>query len=313
MRQFVSSSMPDSKGRIALTKKEFRYLSRVLRLQSGTPIDVRLSDGRFVSMLFCADKAEPFLAMSGAAADTRALKAAAQNSAATANSAVIPGGTEAFVKNGAPAVRAGGTPTCQKESAGDKKSAADTARAELWLFQFLPKPQKIDLIVRQATECGVSRIVPVKGEYSPPSQGRTERWRRIIREARQQSGSPTATDIPEPMSAHEAAALWRDQSAAVSSAAFMLCEKADANGPSCSLFSRIADAVQKAGGHLQRIALAVGCEGGISPDERILFEQSGFMPIHFKTNILRTETAALYGLAALQSAVTEYEKWKLNE
>ena len=298
-------------------------MSRVLRLQSGTPIDVRLSDGRFVSMLFCADKAEPFLAMSGAAADTRALKAAAQNSAATANAATAnaaaanPGGTEAFAPNGAPAVCADETPTCQKESAdgtpaGDKKSAADTARAELWLFQFLPKPQKIDLIVRQATECGVSRIVPVKGEYSPPSQGRTERWRRIIREARQQSGSPTATDIPEPMSAQEAAALWRDQSAAVSSAAFMLCEKADANGPSCSLFSRIADAVQKAGAPLQRIALAVGCEGGISPAEKNLFEQSGFMPIHFKTNILRTETAALYGLAALQSAVTEYEKWKLN-
>ena len=66
MRQFVSSCMPDSKGRIALTKKEFRYLSRVLRLQSGTPIDVRLSDGRFVSMLFCADKTEPFLAAAGA-------------------------------------------------------------------------------------------------------------------------------------------------------------------------------------------------------------------------------------------------------
>ena len=75
MRQFVSSCMPDSKGHIALTKKEFRYLSRVLRLQSGTPIDVRLSDGRFVSMLFGADKTEPFLA----AADTTAAKAIAQN------------------------------------------------------------------------------------------------------------------------------------------------------------------------------------------------------------------------------------------
>ena len=271
MRQFVSSCMPDSKGRIALTKKEFRYLSRVLRLQSGTPIDVRLSDGRFVSMLFCADKTEPFLAAAGAT---------------TANAA-------AAIADGA--------------------EGTETVRAELWLFQFVPKAQKIDLIVRQATECGVSLIVPVKGEYSPPSQGRTERWQRIIREARQQSGSPTATLIQEPLGAHEAAALWRGQSAALRSAAFMLCEKPEGNDSSCSLFSRIGDAVQKAGAPLQRIALAVGCEGGISPGERILFEQSGFMPIHFKTNILRTETAALYGLAALQSAVTEYEKWKLNE
>lgn len=271
MRQFVSSCMPDSKGRIALTKKEFRYLSRVLRLQSGTPIDVRLSDGRFVSMLFYADKTEPFLAAAGAT---------------TAN-------TAAAIADGA--------------------EGTETVRAELWLFQFVPKAQKIDLIVRQAAECGVSRIVPVKGEYSPPSQGRTERWQRIIREARQQSGSPTATLIQEPLGAHEAAALWLGQSSPLRSAAFMLCEKPEEKGSSCSLFSRIGDAVQKAGGLLQRIALAVGCEGGISPGERILFEQSGFMPIHFKTNILRTETAALYGLAALQSAVTEYEKWKLNE
>ena len=281
--------MPDSKGHIALTKKEFRYLSRVLRLQSGTPIDVRLSDGRFVSMLFCADKTEPFLA----AADTTAAKAIAQNGATTANA-------EAAL------------------SPADKESGVETQCAaafgpELWLFQFVPKAQKIDLIVRQAAECGVSRIVPVKGEYSLPLQGRTERWQRIIREARQQSGSPTATLIQEPLGAHEAAALWLGQSSPLRSAAFMLCEKPEENGSSCSLFSRIGDAVQKAGGPLQRIALAVGSEGGISPGERILFEQSGFMPIHFKTNILRTETAALYGLAALQSAVTEYEKWKLNE
>lgn len=270
--------MPDSKGRIALTKKEFRYLSRVLRLQSGTPIDVRLSDGRFVSMLFCADKTEPFLA----AADTTAANAAAALSPAD-------------------------------EESGVETQCAAAFGPELWLFQFVPKAQKIDLIVRQAAECGVSRIVPVKGEYSPPSQGRTERWQRIIREARQQSGSPTATLIQEPLGAHEAAALWCGQSAPLRSAAFMLCEKPEGNASSCSLFSRIDEAVQKAGGPLQRIALAVGCEGGISPGERILFEQSGFMPIHFKTNILRTETAALYGLAALQSAVTEYEKWKLNE
>ena len=264
-------------------------MSRVLRLQSGTPIDVRLSDGRFVSMLFCADKTEPFLA----AADTTAAKATAQNGATTANAAAALSPVD--------------------EESGVETQGAAAFVPELWLFQFVPKAQKIDLIVRQAAECGVSRIVPVKGEYSPPSQGRTDRWQRIIREARQQSGSPTATLIQEPLGAHEAAALWRGQSAALRSAAFMLCEKPDGNGSSCSLFSRIGEAVQKAGGPLQRIALAVGCEGGISPGERILFEQSGFMPIHFKTNILRTETAALYGLAAVQSAVTEYEEWKLNE
>ena len=47
-------------------------------------------------------------------------------------------------------------------------------------------------------------------------------------------------------------------------------------------------------------ALAVGCEGGISDEERSVLFEAGFMPLHFTTNILRAETASLYGIAVIQ-------------
>ena len=47
-------------------------------------------------------------------------------------------------------------------------------------------------------------------------------------------------------------------------------------------------------------ALAVGCEGGISNDERSVLFEAGFMLLHFTTNVLRAETASLYGIAVIQ-------------
>jgi len=56
--------------------------------------------------------------------------------------------------------------------------------------------------------------------------------------------------------------------------------------------------------NIKHLAIAVGSEGGISPQEVLLLEEKGlFHPIHFAVNILRCETAALYGIAAIQSAI----------
>ena len=60
-------------------------------------------------------------------------------------------------------------------------------------------------------------------------------------------------------------------------------------------------------------ALAVGCEGGISPEEMEILLEKEFVPVHFDVNILRCETASIYGLAALQSAFLEKELWEFKE
>ncbi|MDV3237995.1 MAG: RsmE family RNA methyltransferase, partial [Gammaproteobacteria bacterium] len=46
--------------------------------------------------------------------------------------------------------------------------------------------------------------------------------------------------------------------------------------------------------------LLVGPEGGLSPAERALAVQAGFLRMRLGPRILRTETAALAALAALQ-------------
>lgn len=186
------------------------------------------------------------------------------------------------------------------------------AEVEFWLFQFIPRPQKFELIVRQATECGVAYIVPVIGDYSEKSSvqalmgSKRERLERIIKEARQQSGSPVNTKVMEPVSLEKAIELWNKASGAESNSdckdlqlAFVLSERSDCDG-------NLRASVEKAGAAttIKRAAIAVGSEGGISPEEVKILEEKGlFRPVHFAVNILRCETAALYGIAVLQAEI----------
>ncbi|MBQ7158172.1 MAG: RsmE family RNA methyltransferase [Treponema sp.] len=183
----------------------------------------------------------------------------------------------------------------------------NVAALDIWLFQFVARGAKMDTIVRQATECGVSTIVPVLGAFSQAGGSeknfRSERLLRIVKEARQQSGSAVDTRILDALTLEQAVALWHEHCGENAFAA-VLYERTEETVP---LHKAVA------GKEIQRAALAVGAEGGISPEEIVLLRQGGFVPVHFKTNILRCETAALYGIAALQNAITEHEIWQCKE
>ena len=281
MRQLIVEKGQIKNGLIQLEGKDYRYLRQVLRVRNGDMISVRLPDGslnnatvaqvdegaRRVTLQLCADTT----ARSGSAAGSASDKS-------------ITRGVQA------------------DEISGSLVNGA--AEVEYWLFQFLPRPQKFELIVRQATECGVSVIVPVVGEYTEKSSAQAlmgakrERLERIVREARQQSGSPVDTKVLEPMSLEKAIELW---SGAGGGLGFTLSERGDCDG---NLRKTVEGA--SGGGKIERAAIAVGSEGGISPDEvRALEEKGLFVPVHFAVNILRCETAALYGIAAVQCEVNE--------
>lgn len=185
----------------------------------------------------------------------------------------------------------------------------ETGGTELWLFQFIAKPQKMDLIIRQATECGVQLIVPVIGEYCEKgainavlSSRKSERWERVIREALSQCGSAVQTRVEKPMTVTEAAAFWKNASGGIALAMYERDEHTK------SLHQALG-----AENEANRVCLAVGAEGGISPAEIAILSESGFFTIHFETNILRCETAALYGIAAVQSALSERKVWQFKE
>lgn len=192
----------------------------------------------------------------------------------------------------------------------DEQEKSPSAAMDLWLFQFVAKSAKMDVIVRQATECGVNTIVPVLGTFSQAGGAeknfRSERLTRIIKEARQQSGSPVATRVLDAVPLAQAMALWQEQCAGTAGDVFaaVLYERTERTQPLHALL---------AGKTVVRSALAVGAEGGISPQEIAQLCAGGFVPIHFETNILRCETAALYGIAALQNAMTEKHVWQCKE
>ncbi len=189
---------------------------------------------------------------------------------------------------------------------GVKVTEMSSSKINLILLQFLPKIQKMDQIVRQATECGVQEIFPINGDFSNGNDytERTDRWERIIREARQQSGSPVATRIHQSAkieSALEKVTVVRD----VHTYYVVLTE---ISAHTESVFSIFGSFVEPA-----RIVLAVGCEGGISAREMDILDKAGFKHLHFNTNILRAETAALYGIAVIQNAVLEKKTWREHE
>ena len=271
MRQLIIENKQIRKGLIELEGKDYRYLRQVLRVRPGDMISVRLPDGSLNNATVArVDEAERRVVLQ-LCADT---------------GKTITRGVQAD----------------QLEGAGSVNGAL---AVEYWLFQFLPRPQKFELIVRQATECGLSVIVPVIGEYTEKSSAQAlagakrERLERIIKEARQQSGSPVETKVLEPMTLEQALELWRTSAGDQGGLAFVLSERDDCSG-------KLRESVQKAGGleGIKRAAIAVGSEGGISPDEvKALEEKELFQPIHFAVNILRCETAALYGIAAVQTEI----------
>ena len=179
------------------------------------------------------------------------------------------------------------------------------------LFQGLPKGTKMDLIVRQAAEAGVSVIVPFESEYSAARLNREKqgRWERIIKEARQQSGSATETALRPPCLLGELLAYWEALKKKYRRPVGILLHQEPLE----------KSPLEKRTFHNYLckspdfVTLAVGPEGGFSPAEVSLFLAAGFMPLLMGNTVLRTETAALYGTAAVRIILLESESWLPKE
>lgn len=277
MRQFISSEFPDKKGFLRIYGKDFRYLRQVLRLKSGDMLAVRFSDGTLRNTTVCKideNSREILVQVCG-------------NPEKTENSC------DDYITHGTKAQEI-------------QKSLPDT---EYFLFQYIAKPVKMEQIIRQATECGVKFVIPVSGEFSQKQNvlsmqhSKKERLERIVREARQQSGSPVETEILEPLTTEEAVLFWKKNTSSLSAeeknVAVALWERSEKTVSLKEIFD------SEKNKKIKKIAIAVGCEGGISPEEIDALISAGFYAVHFPGNILRCETAALYGIASVQSALNQ--------
>lgn len=204
----------------------------------------------------------------------------------------------------------------KRKETGVQAKKTDNQNLEIHLLQALIKPSKMEQLIRQASECGVKRIVPIRADLSQLylADSKKERWETIIKEARQQSGSPVSTELTNCMSFDEFFtkegknfALFTENNENNKKKLAFKCYLSE-NIETESLFSLLTK-----NGKPEIAYIVIGCEGDLSKREVDILEHNGFVPFHLSTNILRAETAALYGLAILQNAVMEFNSWQKPE
>jgi 16S rRNA (uracil1498-N3)-methyltransferase len=184
----------------------------------------------------------------------------------------------------------------------EEPTAAPAVGARLSLLQVLPKGRKMDAIVRQATEAGVWRIVPLLARHSfyrfrgeEDVTAKLSRWRRVAREAVQQSGRARVPVVEAPRPLREAVG-------AAAPGELRLLFHQERRGRR-TLHECLA-------GRPESVTLLVGPEGGMAEEEVDLLVSLGFLPVTVGQTVLRTETAALYALAAVQTILQEREAWQ---
>ncbi len=155
------------------------------------------------------------------------------------------------------------------------------------LYLALIKFDRFEWAVEKATELGVTRVVPVETNRSEQgllagAHKRVERWRRIAREASEQSRRLRAPEIADPIRFAEA---LHD----TSTHRYLLDELPGTKPLVQSFAFQAGDST----------AVAIGPEGGWTDAERRQFQDAGWTAASLGPSILRTETAVCAALAVL--------------
>ena len=310
MRQLVLPSSWTGEGPCRIEGGEARYLLRVLRLVPGDSFPGLDPEGRRrACTVLAAGEGWLELAVSdpAAGADAAALPDARGSRGSHGKERAAPGPAAAgaaATEATHPSAAAPGQPGSKAESAALPASPGRRAVPRIILVQSMAKGPAMDLVVRQAAEAGVARIIPLEARRSVAraeegrGAARRGRWERILREGLQQSGSPVATAIEEP-------AGLRDLLARLGP---------EPEGGRLALVLHEAPLAQKGlheylGNAPAEIVLCVGPEGGFAPEEVDFLLGAGFRPLLLPGAILRTETAALFAVAAVEIILSERSSW----
>jgi 16S rRNA (uracil1498-N3)-methyltransferase len=166
--------------------------------------------------------------------------------------------------------------------------APPDAQRELTLFLSVFKFDRMEWAIEKAVELGVASIVPVSARRTEPhlakaAARRVERWRRIAREASQQSRRGSEPVISDPLKLKNAIANSRRLHIVLS----------EHESPArISLKQRVGDHHPD-----EPLSLAIGPEGGWTEEELQLFQKNGWQFASLGSIILRAETAAIAALA----------------
>lgn len=164
------------------------------------------------------------------------------------------------------------------------------------LGQALPKGKSMEVIVRKATEIGVSRIIPLESERTEVHLGgdrvehKREKWLATAIEAAKQCGNPF---LPEILPVQPAALFIE------TAAGYDLKLIASLHPGARSLKNVLGEYRQEAGRLPSDVLWLIGPEGDFSHAEMSLSQTHGFYPVGLGPLVLRCETAAVFALSIL--------------
>ena len=167
---------------------------------------------------------------------------------------------------------------------------------DITLLQGIARGERMDLIVQKATELGVARIVPVVAERSVVKIDAKQRerkrahWQSIVVSACEQCGRNRIPPVADPVSLGDAIA-------ALASGSTRCLLAADATDSLVSIASRPP----------APMVLLIGPEGGLADHEEKHALANGFVACRLGSRVMRTETASLAALAALQTVAGDFK------
>lgn len=165
---------------------------------------------------------------------------------------------------------------------------------EITLLQGLPKGDKLELIIQKGTELGVSQIIPIAMSRSVVrlsdrrAQERRNRWERVALEGAKQCGRNRVPKVELPVTLSQGLEYLSPDSFI-----FLPWEGEVSQGLE-EVFVQEKERIRG-----KEIALVIGPEGGMTPEEVALVQEKGGKLVSLGPRILRTETAAIASLAIL--------------
>ncbi len=172
------------------------------------------------------------------------------------------------------------------------KEAATELPSKIYLFQGLPKADKMELIIQKSVELGVFKIIPVSMKRcvvkldEKKAASKLKRWNAISEAAAKQSKRGIIPEVEKPMSFKEAVKYAKDLDIKI-----LPYELAEGMDETRRLISEIKPGMS--------IGIFIGPEGGFSEEEVKYATDEGFSSVTMGRRILRTETAGFTMLAWL--------------
>lgn len=179
----------------------------------------------------------------------------------------------------------------------ERQSESEPA-VKVWIAQSLPKADKMETVIQKGTETGAIRFIPFLSartivQYDAKKEAkRLDRWRKIAKEAAEQAHRGVVPEVEAPLTWKQLLSLLAETGVA------MICyeQEQGTNGLRQVLrdWKQTAEAADG-----KPLMLVIGPEGGFDPSEVEAFIAAGGRSVSLGRRILRTETAAVVGLAGI--------------